>query len=111
MNVRVEILFDPPDKEAREAMKSLGRSVTNDRRSVRVFAKDGAPGWLMVEFTMPTEAQYKAVGKVDRAVRNYAGARLDSTVGFPRSEAKQARADCKAQRRRANRRPAECDTT
>jgi len=79
----------------------LGRSVTSDARSVRVFALDERPGWLAVEFAMPTEAQYLAVGRIDRALRVYGGNRLDSTIGFPKSEADRARAKRKAQRRRA----------
>ena len=45
---------------------------------------------------MPTEAQYLAVGKIDRALRVYGGNRLDSTIGFPKSEADHARAKRKA---------------
>jgi hypothetical protein len=86
MNVRVKIQFDSPGQDALDAMESLARSITNDPRSVRVVALDDAPDWLAVEFTMPTEAQYKAVAKIDRAVRLYAGNRLDSTIGFPKSE-------------------------
>ena len=75
-------------------------------RSVRVSAIEGRPGWLVVEFTMPTEAQYKAVGKIDHALRLYGGNRLDSAIGFPKSEAQQARCQRKAERRRAKRRGA-----
>ena len=109
MNVRVEILFEPPDQDAWDAMRLVGRSVTNDPRSVRVFASDDAPDWLLVEFTMPTEAQYKAVEKVDRAVRHYAWERLDSTIGFPKSEAERARARRKTERRRAKRQASATD--
>ena len=110
MNVRVQVLFDPPDEDARNAMRSLGRSVTNDPDSVRVFASDDDPDWLVVEFTMPTEAQYKAVDKVDRAVRFHAWERLDSTIGFPKSEAERARTRRKTQRRREKRQAARKDT-
>jgi hypothetical protein len=78
--------------------------VTNDVHSVKVSAVEGWAGWLAVEFTMPTGPQYKAVDKIDRALRLYGGNRLDLTIGFPRSEAEQARADRKAERRRAKRR-------
>jgi hypothetical protein len=111
MNVRVQIQFDPPDQDARDTMRSLARSVTDAPRSVRVFAQDDAPDWLVVEFTMPTEAQYKAVGKVDRAVRLYAWERLDSTICFPKSEAERARTRRKTLRRRAKRPAPDADRT
>jgi len=57
--------------------------VTNDPTSVKVSAVEGRPDWLAVEFTMRTEAQYKAVDKIDRAMRIYGGNRLDSAIGFP----------------------------
>jgi len=104
MNVRVEVLFDPPDEDAWEAMGALGRQVTNDRGSVRVFASEDAPDWLVVEFTMPAEAHYKAVEKVEHAVRLCAWERLDSMISFPKSEAERVRARRKAERRRAKRR-------
>jgi len=86
MNVRVQVQFDSPAEDAWEAMRSLARSVTNNRRSVRVFTLDNAPDWLVVEFTMPTEAQYKAVDKIDRALRLHACERLDSGISFPKSQ-------------------------
>lgn len=106
MNVRVHIQFEPPDQDAWDAMRLLAGSVTNDPGSVHVFASDDSPNWLVVEFTMPTEPQYKAVDKVDRAVRWYAGERLDSTISFPKSEAERARARRKTERRRAKRQAA-----
>ena len=111
MNVRVEIQFDSPDQDAWDTMESLARSITNDPRSVQVFALDDAPDWLVVEFTMPTEAQYKAVDKVDRAVRLYAWERLDSTIRFPKSEAQRERARRKAQRHRSKRGRPDADRT
>ncbi len=109
MNVRVQIQFESPGEDDWDAMKSLAQSVTNDRRGVRVFALDDAPNWLVVEFTMPTEAQYLAVDKIDRAVRLHAWERLDSTIGFPKSVTERARAQRKAERRRAKRRAPDAD--
>lgn len=48
---------------------------------------------------MPTEAQYKAVEKIDRAIRFYADNRLDSIIEFPKSEAERERNRRKAERR------------
>jgi len=104
MKVQLHVQFASPGEDDWADMKSLGRSLTNDARSVRVSAVEGRPNWLVVEFTMPAEAQYKAVGKIDRALRLYGGNRLDSTIGFPKSEAEQARGKRKAERRRARRR-------
>lgn len=104
MKIIVHVQFDLPGEADWAEMESLGRSVTNDAKSVRVSAVEGRPRWLAVECTMPTEPQYKAVDKIDRALRFYAGNRLDSTIGFPKSEAQQARAERKAERRRTKRR-------
>src|SRR5947209_7692240 len=102
MIVRVHILYPSPAEADRAMLLSLGRSVTNSPKSVVVRA--GKPGWLVVEFTMPTEAQYRAVEKIDRAIRFYADTRLDSTIQFPKSEAERERSRRKAERRRARRR-------
>ena len=104
MNVRVEVLFDPPDEDAWGVMGAIGRQATNDPRSVRVFASDEGPNWLAVEFAMPAEAHYKALEKVERAVRLCAWERLDSMICFPRSEAERVRARRKTEQRRAKRR-------
>ncbi len=103
MNVSVSILFEALDQDAWDSMRFVGQSVTNNPDSVRVTASDDGAKWLLVEFTMRTEAQYKAVDKVDRAIRLYAGQRLDSAIGFPKFEAQQARARRKSERRRAKR--------
>lgn len=105
MNVRVRIQFESPGEEEQSSMRSLARSLTNHPASVCVSA-DETPGWLIAEFTMPTEPQYAAVPKIDRAIRFWAWKRLDSRIGFPMSEAERARADRKAERRRARRRRA-----
>jgi len=104
MKVCVEILFNSPGEDARDTMRSLAREVTNDRRSIRVFTPEGAEDWLAVEFTMPTEAQYKALEKIERAVRLCAWERLDSAISFPKSKAERARTRRKMERRREKRR-------
>jgi hypothetical protein len=101
MQVIVHVQFASPDEADWADMESLGRSVTNDAKSVRVSAVEGRPDWLAVEFTMPTEAQIKAVDKIDRVMRIYGGNRLDSAIGFPKSEAERAKAERRRTRRRA----------
>ena len=103
MNVRVEIHFKSPGQEEWSAMKTLAKDLTNNTASVQVFAGE-APSCLVAEFTMPTEAQYVAVEKVDNAIRFSAFNGMDITIAFPKSEAERARAERKAERRRANRR-------
>jgi hypothetical protein len=102
MNVRVRIRFESAGPDELASMRSLARDLTNSPDHVRVFA-DETPGWLVAEFSMPTEAQYAAVPKIDRAIRFWAGDRLDSTIAFPKSEAERARARRKAERRRSRR--------
>jgi hypothetical protein len=103
MQVRLRIQFKPPTDEDRRGMRSLANSLTEQPDSVRVSA-DADPEWLVAEFTMPTEAQYKAVPKIDRAIRFYADNRLDSTIAFPHTQAERERADRRAARRKARRR-------
>ncbi len=109
MKVEVHVHFDSPSESDWADTESLGRSVTNDPKGVKVSAIEGRPGWLAVEFTMSTEPQYKAVDKIDRAMRIYGGNRLDSAIGFPKSEAAQARAERKAERRRTKRHSSSAD--
>ena len=104
MQVEVHVQFASPSEEDWADLEPPGRCGTNDARSVRVSAVEGRAGWLGMEVTMPIEAQYKAVDKIDRALRLYGGNRLDSAIGFPKSEAELARAERKAERRRARRR-------
>ena len=104
MKVQVQVQFHSPSKDDWADMESLGHCVTNDPQSVRVSAVENRPDWLAVEFTMPTETQIKAVDKIDRALRVYGGNRLDSAIGFPKSDAELARAERKAEHRRAKRR-------
>lgn len=103
MNVRVEIQFDQLDEEAWDTMRSLAGSLTKNPQSVRVFVRDEPSGWLVVEFTMPTEAQYKAVDRIDRVLRLCAWNRLDSIIRFPKSQAEVERSRRRAERRRAKR--------
>ena len=102
MNVRVRIQFKSPGEDELSSMRSLARSLTNSPASVRISADE--PGWLVAEFTMPTEAQYAALPKIEREIRLCVWDRLDVRIGFPMSEAERARADRKAEQRRARRR-------
>jgi hypothetical protein len=105
MIVRVHIQYpESPSKDNRASLLSLGRDLTDDRKGVLV--REGKPNKLIVEFTMPTEAQYKAVDRIDRAIRLHANNRSDSAIEFPKTEEERERARRKAARRRARRRAA-----
>jgi len=82
MNVQVRILFAPATEKHWQAMHSIALDLTNEPDGVRVFAETN-PNWLVAEFTIPTEAQYKAVDKIEQAVRFHADDRDDSTFSFP----------------------------
>jgi len=103
MQVRLRIQFKPPVEDDWRAMRSLANSLTNDPDAVRVFA-DTDPEWLVVEFTMPTEAQYKALPKLEWAIKLYAWRRQDVRFSFPDTEAERARAGAPAARPAATRR-------
>ena len=105
MNVCVRIRFESTGPDELASMRSLARDLTNSPDHIRVFA-DETPGWLVAEFTMPTEAQYAALPKIEAAIRFWAWERLDSTIAFPMSAEERARADRKAAQRRARRRRA-----
>jgi len=100
MNVHVEILFDSPTEQDWEDMRSLARSLTNDRDSIRVHAGK-EPCWLVAQFTMPTETQDKAVGKIDGAIRFEEINFQHGRIRCPRTAAQEARAKRKNERRKA----------
>ena len=104
MQVCLRIQFNPPTEEAWGAMRSLARGLTNDWDGVRVFADPEQRDWLVAEFTMPTEAQYKALPSIERAIKFYAGNRWDARFAFPYTQAERKRADRRAARRKARRR-------
>jgi hypothetical protein len=87
MKVQVKVQFGEPSQRAWDVMQALASRLTDRPHSIRVSAQADAPDWLIVEFTMPAEPQYKAVDKIDRAVRLYASERLDSIIRFPKPEA------------------------
>lgn len=104
MKVVVRIEFESPGEDDWSSIRSIARQLTNRPNSVRVFADDKRPQWLVAEFNMLTEPQYVAVEKVFSAIRFCAWRRQDTTVEFPLSEAARARAKRKAERCRARRR-------
>jgi hypothetical protein len=100
MIVQIQILFDSPTADDAASLASVAQKLTDDSQSVRLFPRKDAPDWLVIEFSMPTEAQYKAVEKIDRSIRFSLENRVDSIISFPKSEEERQRAKRKADRRR-----------
>ena len=104
MIVIVRLQFESPGETDWNAVRSLAHGLTNRPKSVRVFADDKQPQWLMAEFNMLSEPQGTAVETIYSAIRFGVWQRQDTTIEFPISEAARARAKRKAERRRARRR-------
>lgn len=87
MKVRLEIQFESTTDEDEASLRRLALGLTNDRDSVLVTAREDKPDWLVAEFTMPTEAQSKAVDTIDAKIRYSLWNRVDSIICFPKTAA------------------------
>jgi len=103
MNARLHVLFRSITAADWETMRRVANRVTIDRKSVRVY-EDEKPNWLVVDFTMATQPQYAAVDAIDRVLKFDDGNGLDTAIQFPRSEAEEARATRKNEKRKTIRR-------
>jgi hypothetical protein len=87
MRVQVEIVIAPhPPERVKEALRAAGESLASatDTVSVQVCATE--PPTAVLEFEMPTEAQYKVVDKIDSTVKFYAWEFYeDITIRFPKA--------------------------
>ncbi len=83
MQVRIEVTYGDTSSHHEGVLRSVALGLTNDRGSVRVFAREDDPRRLVGEFTMPTQAQYRAVEEIDRAIRFFLWEREDSVIYFP----------------------------
>jgi hypothetical protein len=73
MKVSVELIYQtmPSDREL-ERIREAGHTLTSNRKSVLVQVLEKADRYAVVlEFTMPTEAQYKVVDRVADEVRRW----------------------------------------
>lgn len=84
MEVRIEAAFDNPTSEDQSNLRAMALSLTNAPTSVHMSTRQNDSRWLVAELTMTTEAQYRAVERIDRAIRLSLGNRLDSLVAFPK---------------------------
>ena len=72
MRVQVEIVIAPhPPKRVKEALRAAGASLTSAADTVLVQVCATEPPTAILEFEMPTEAQYKVVDKIDSTVKFY----------------------------------------
>jgi hypothetical protein len=73
MKVSVELISQamPSDREL-ETIREAGDTLTSNRKSVsvQVLERDGRYA-VVLEFTMPTEAQYKVVSRVSDEVQRW----------------------------------------
>ena len=97
MKVRLEIQFESPTAADEASLRRLALGLTNDRDSVRVVAREDQQDWFVAEFTMPTEAQYKAVDTIDGQIRLFLLNRMDSIICFPKTATKTRRPRGKSQ--------------
>ena len=81
MKVCIEVMFGDTSPRYEADVRSVALGLTNDRTSVRVFVRKEDPRWLVAEFTMPTEAQYRAVERIDGSIRFSLWEREDSVTG------------------------------
>ncbi len=91
MNVRIQVQFESPTADDLANLRRVAISLTNDPASVRVFPREDQPEWLVGEFTMRTEAQYKAVDTIDGRIRFSLWNRMDSIIGFPKDDSQPRR--------------------
>jgi hypothetical protein len=71
MKVSVELIYQamPSDRELK-TIREAGHTLTSKRKSVSVQVLDKADQYaVLLEFTMPTEAQYKVVDRVSDEVQ------------------------------------------
>jgi hypothetical protein len=99
-----QIQFESPTEEDVSSLKAVALGLAIDAQSIRIVPREDDPTWLIAEFKMPTEAQSKAVDKIDAKLRFSVWNRMDSIISFPKSVAEGVRAQRKAKRRRAARR-------
>lgn len=86
MRVQVEVVIAPhPPERVQEALRAAGERLTSAADTVSVQVRATEPPTAILEFKMPTEAQYKVVDKIFSTVKFYAWEFYeDITVRFPR---------------------------
>jgi hypothetical protein len=87
MRVQVEIVIAPhPLESVQKALRAAGERLASEMDTVSVQVCATEPPTAILEFEMPTEAQYKVVDKIFSTVKFYAWEFYeDITVRFPRA--------------------------
>ena len=66
MRVQVEIVIAPhPPERVQKALRAAGKRLASATDTVSVQVRATEPPTAVLEFEMPTEAQYKVVDKID----------------------------------------------
>ena len=88
MRVQVEIVITPhPPEFVQEALRAAGEGLASATDTVVVQICTTEPPTAILEFDMPTEAQYKVIDKIFSTVKFYAWEFYeDITVRFPRNK-------------------------
>jgi hypothetical protein len=86
MRVQVEIVIAPhPPERVQEALRAAGERLASATDTVSIQVHATKPPIAILEFEMPTEAQYKVVDKIFSTVKFYAWEFYeDITVRFPK---------------------------
>jgi hypothetical protein len=87
MRVQVEIAIAPhPIESVQEALRAAGERLASATDTVSVQVRTTEPPVAILEFEMPTKAQYKVVDEIFSTVKFYAWEfHEDITVRFPRA--------------------------
>jgi len=88
MRVQVEIVIAPhPPERVKEALRAAGKRLASVTDTISVQVRATEPPTAILEFEMPTEAQYKVVDKIDSTVKFYAWEFYeDITIRFPKRQ-------------------------
>ena len=91
MKVEVELQYQaiPPDEEL-EIIRSAGKNLTTDRKSVsvRVVETDAYP-LVILEFVMRNQAQFNVISEISDEVQRWLGELFnDITIRFPQPQKK-----------------------
>jgi hypothetical protein len=88
MRVQVEIVIAPhPPERVQKALRAAGKRLASATDTVSVQVRATEPPTAVLEFEMPTKAQYKVVDEIFSTVKFYAWEFYeDITVRFPKRQ-------------------------
>jgi hypothetical protein len=81
MRVQVEIVIAPhPPERVQEALRAAGERLTSATGTVSVQVRETEPPTAILEFEMPTKAQYKVVDEISSTIKFYAWEFYEETI-------------------------------